>query len=162
MAVEIERKFLVNGEGWRQGVEAALRMHQGYISVNADKTVRVRIVDGPDGRRGWLTIKGRARGLARPEFEYEIPFEDGVEMLDLFCQGRTLEKVRHHVPWEGHLWEVDVFEGNNEGLILAEIELDEDDEAFEIPPWVGQEVSGDVRYFNARLVEEPYRSWSDR
>ncbi|MFU8806569.1 MAG: CYTH domain-containing protein [Bradymonadaceae bacterium] len=156
MGVEIERKFLVADESWREAVIEAGPMRQGYVSAGRESTVRVRIA----GARAWLTIKGQARGLVRPEFEYDIPVEDAEQIFELLCEGRRLEKVRHLVNYKGHVWEIDVFEGENEGLTVAEIELDAAHESFERPPWLGREVTGDVRYYNARLVQHPFRAWT--
>jgi adenylate cyclase len=153
MATEIERKFLVRGEGWRQA--APVRISQGYLNRDADRTVRVRIA----GERGYLTIKGRAKNLARPEFEYEIPVTDAEQLLKL-CEGPILEKHRHVIEHAGSRWEVDEFHGDNEGLVVAEIELEREDQTFERPAWVHTEVTHDVRYLNSNLSARPYRTWS--
>lgn len=157
MGTEIERKFLVCGEDWQHDVRRRVRIYQGYLSVEPDRTVRVRV----EGDTALLTIKGRAKGLVRREFEYDIPVDDGRQMLEEFCKGETIEKTRHEVPFGDHLWEIDVFAGANRGLILAEVELDRADAEFERPQWVGDEVTGQVRYYNARLVEEPFQQWSE-
>lgn len=151
MATEIERKFLVDSDGWKESVVDQTPMRQGYFETGPMSTVRVRI-QGDEAR---LTIKGPTVGFSRAEYEYPIPVEDAREMLDIFCAERQVEKVRFDVRHAGHLWEVDVFEGANAGLVLAEIELDRPDEAFEMPEWIGEEVSKDSRYRNASLARSP-------
>ena len=155
MGIEIERKFLVIDDRWRSEIRRSRAMEQGYLSNEIALAVRVRVV----GDQALLTIKGAARGLTRSEFEYEIPIEDARQMLDQFCGDRRIVKVRHEVKVGDHLWEIDVFDGNNRGLVVAEVELEGEQEEVEIPDWVGQEVTGDPRFLNARLVEEPYLSW---
>ncbi len=156
MAREIERKFLVNGFSWR--TPAGIRIRQGYLSTDKERTVRVRTVGG----RAFLTIKGSPVGLARPEFEYAIPVHDAVTLLDQLCPRPLIEKTRHRVVFQGHTWEVDEFSGANNGLVLAEIELADEDEAFARPEWLGEEVTHDPRYYNAALVAHPYGSWPER
>ncbi|AWV89030.1 CYTH domain-containing protein [Bradymonas sediminis] len=155
MAVEIERKFLVCSQLWRADVFDEIPMRQGYFESAPGATVRVRI----EGERAVLTIKGPTVGLSRAEFEYEIPMADAREMLDTFCQGRQVEKVRYLVKHGEHTWEVDVFEGANAGLVMAEVELDRDDEAVATPEWIGEEVSHDRRYRNGYLARHP---WAER
>lgn len=157
MATEIERKFLVKGDFSRQ-VSGSQRIVQGYICSQPGRTVRVRI----RGNEGFLTIKGASdeKGLSRYEFEQKIPLTDAEELLKL-CEPGVIDKVRNLVPAGHHTWEVDVFHGDNEGLILAEIELSSEDEPFEHPDWVGQEVSGDRRYYNSMLTKLPYREWKE-
>ncbi len=154
MATEIERKFLVNGESWRVGAEG-LAYRQGYLNRDPERTVRVRLA----GDAGFLTVKGRSQGACRTEFEYPIPVADARAMLEALCLGPIIEKVRYRVPFGGHVWEVDEFGGENRGLVLAELELGAPDEDFAVPPWVGQEVTGDPRYYNANLAQHPYRRW---
>lgn len=156
MAREIERKFLVTGEGWRQGVERSVRYRQGYLSSDKGCSIRVRVSEAG----AHLNIKSATLGVQRHEFEYAIPLADAHEMLDTLCSGPLIEKTRHYVPHGGHLWEVDVFEGDNAGLVVAEIELAREDEPFERPDWVGEEVSQDPRYYNVCLVEHPYKTWA--
>lgn len=151
MGVEIERKFLVSGDGWRQGVTSSAAFRQGYLSTNANPTVRVRVVDD---RQAFLTLKGKPVGLARAEFEYEIPVEDGLQLMEL-ARPNVIEKRRYLVPHGNHTWEVDVFEGPHEGLVTAEVEMGSLDEAVEIPDWVGKDVSNDDRYANASLSRNP-------
>jgi adenylate cyclase len=154
MGTEIERKFLVKGTAWREGVHGQ-RFRQGYLSVDRERTVRVRAVGG----RAWLTVKGLTTGFSRLEFEYEIPAADATTLLDELCLQPIIDKTRYEVRHCGRLWEVDEFHGVNEGLVIAEIELDSEQDAFERPPWLGDEVSDDPRYFNARLVRHPFRDW---
>ncbi len=154
MAIEIERKFLVNGDSWRQGATGVL-YRQGYLSTDKMRTVRVRIA----GARAFLTIKGHAQGIARPEFEYEIPQEDAAQLLDGLCLQPLIEKRRYLVDYQGLRWEVDEFLGDNAGLVVAEIELDHADQAVVLPTWVGREVSDDPRYFNSSLIAHPYCRW---
>ena len=153
MAIEIERKFLVTGDEWRQA--NGTRFSQGYLNRDKERTVRVRVA----GNRAFLTIKGLTRGASRAEFEYEIPVADAEQML-LLCDGPLIQKVRHVVVHEGHSWEVDEFLGDNAGLVVAEIELRDEHESFTRPAWVGAEVTGDSRYFNSSLALEPYCLWA--
>ena len=152
MGIEIERKFLVQGTCWKQGPPRRLR--QGYLSSEPERTVRVRVA-APDA---FLTIKGRTHGASRPEFEYPIPLADAEALLDL-CQRPILEKDRYRVGHAGLVWEVDEFFGENQGLVVAEVELDDADQTVDLPPWVGNEVTDDARYFNANLIRHPYRLW---
>jgi len=154
MAVEIERKFLVKNNAWRSLGERSL-YRQGYLPSQNHTTVRVRTV----GDRGYLTIKGKNTGMSRLEFEYEIPLADANELLETLCQTPLIEKYRYRIPWEDHLWEVDEFLGDNQGLILAEVELKQETEAIAIPDWIGQEVTGDRRYYNVNLAQTPYSCW---
>lgn len=154
MPLEIERKFLPVNASWRSEVHQSYALRQGYLSSVPERTVRVRI----RGDRGILTIKGRGAGISRPEFEYDIPHDEALVLLAL-CEQPLIEKVRYEVKRGDHLWEIDVFEGVNEGLILAEIELGAEDEVFERPDWLGTEVSDDRRYFNSSLVRKPFTSW---
>ncbi|MGB0993196.1 MAG: CYTH domain-containing protein [Akkermansiaceae bacterium] len=151
MAIEIERKFLVVGEFPR---EECVEMVQGYLCREIERTVRVRI----EGRRAVITVKGRGSGISRPEFEYEVPVEDAREMLQL-ADGPLVEKTRYYHRVGNHTWEIDVFKGENVGLIVAEIELQSEDEAFESPSWLGAEVSGDGRYANSSLSKLPFSKW---
>ena len=155
MAEEIERKFLLRDERWRDAASHSNRLRQGYLAGGSGVVVRVRLSDGA----AVLTIKGATEGIRRLEYEYPVPAADAEEMLEQLCERPLIEKERFFVPWEGHLWEVDVFQGENAGLVLAEIELGHSDEAFARPPWLGPEVSGDPRYYNASLVRRPYREW---
>jgi len=154
MGTEIERKFLVRGDAWRSRAEGE-PYRQGYLSVDPERTVRVRVA----GTRGDLTVKGKSAGLARDEFEVPLPLADAHELLDRLCLRPLIEKVRYRVEHEGHVWEVDEFAGENQGLVLAEVELASPDEAVELPAWAGQEVSDDPRYYNANLVHHPFGTW---
>lgn len=154
MSKEIERKFLVSGTAWKAGASGR-RVRQSYLSSDQQRTVRVRAVGG----RGWLTIKGPTVGLARAEYEYEVPLADAEAMLGELCALPLIEKTRYEVCHGGHRWEIDEFHGANQGLVVAEIELASEDEAFERPPWLGEEVSDDPRYFNANLVRWPFSTW---
>ena len=154
MAKEIERKFLVKSDSWR-GQEAGKRYRQGYLSTAKERTVRVRTA----GDKGYLTIKGISVGASRSEYEYEIPVADANEMLDRLCERPLIEKTRYRVPHDGLVWEIDEFEGENSGLIVAEVELKDEHQSVTLPDWVGQEVTGDPRYFNANLVAKPFSKW---
>jgi len=154
MGREIERKFLVRGEGWREGA-AALFIRQGYLSTDPGRVVRARIA----GDRAFITVKGVAEGAGRDEFEYPIPVADAEAILDRICLRPLIEKTRHRVSFGGRAWEVDVFEGENRGLVIAEVELEGEDEPVEVPEWAGEEGTGDWRYENASLVSNPYGRW---
>lgn len=155
MATEIERKFLVRDGAWRNGSRAQ-RIRQGYVLAQPDRSVRVRIA----GEQAFLTIKYGTNAQVRLEFEYAIPPADAMELLDRVCERPLVEKTRHTLEFAGREWTVDEFAGENEGLVLAEIELDREGQWFEIPPWAGDEVTGIPRYFNASLIARPFRSWS--
>lgn len=155
MATEIERKFLVRGEDWRPAVHDRVRYRQGYLALGATCSVRVRI--GGDEAR--LNIKSRAAGTTRMEFEYPLPLEDAETMIRALCADAVVEKTRHLLFHEGRLWEVDVFEGANAGLVVAEVELQAQDEGVALPAWADDEVTGDPRYYNAALARTPYRRW---
>jgi len=155
MSTEIERKFLVCGEFMDKATEST-EIVQGYLSSSPGNTVRVRVRNG----KGYITVKGKAgvSGIERYEWEMEIPVSDARELLKV-CEPFPVEKTRYLVPYGGHIFEVDVFHGENSGLVMAEIELDSADEAFEKPPWLGEEVSFDPRYFNAALAAKPFNRW---
>lgn len=153
MATEIERKFLVNSDAWRDGQPGVL-LQQGYLSRDPDRTVRVRVA----GDAAFLTIKGRSEGISRVEFEYPVPVEDARALLAL-CLPPLIEKRRHEVRHGGHVWEIDEFLGANAGLIVAELELPAEDTAFEHPSWLGREVSDDPRYYNSNLSQVPFSAW---
>ncbi len=156
MSVEIERKFLLKGDGWR-ALGTGIPYRQGYLSTVPGRSVRVRLVRD----KGYLTIKGIAVGATRAEYEYEIPAEDASEMLTNLCERPLIEKVRYRVEHHGLTWEIDEFDGDNAGLIVAEVELDAEDQAISLPDWVGKEVTGDPRYYNASLIANPYTRWKD-
>jgi adenylate cyclase len=155
VAIEIERKFLVDTDAWRAGVIASRELCQFYLSLGGRTSVRVRI---EGDRRAWLTVKSAAVGRARHEFEYVLPIEDARQMMAL-ADGAVIEKVRYLVPHGGLTWEVDVFGGENKGLVVAEVELKRVDQPVELPPWVGPEVTADRRYYNASLAQRPLKSW---
>ena len=148
MAQEIERKFLVKSDAWRAQADEGRLIRQGYLSSNSKATVRVRSFDD---REAVITLKGKISGIVRPEYEYPIPIEDARELLDM-AQPQVLEKRRFHVPQGELTWEIDVFEGRHQGLVIAEIELDSDTQQVELPEWLGEEVSHDERYYNATLA----------
>lgn len=152
MGIEIERKFLVVGQAWRQA--NPLRLSQAYLNRDKARTVRVRIA----GEQAFLTIKGANVGAARAEFEYEIPLADAEQLLVL-ADGPPVEKYRHLVEHKGLLWEVDEFLGENSGLVVAEVELASEAQSIELPDWVGKEVTQDVRYFNSNLAAHPFSQW---
>ena len=154
MGIEIERKFLLAGDGWRTLGTATL-LRQGYLCADPTRTVRVRI----EGEQGVLTIKSKSEGASRGEWEYPIPVADAVELLDRLCEQPLIEKYRHRIAVGAHVWEVDEFLGANAGLVVAEIELATEDEAFDLPQWVADEVTGDARYYNSNLIKQPFSSW---
>jgi adenylate cyclase len=155
MGTEIERKFLVDTAAWMP-VDGGMHFKQGYLNSQNERVVRVRI----EGDRGKLTIKGASLGITRAEFEYDIPLEDASLLLGNLCEQPLIEKHRHKETHGGKTWEIDVFHGENEGLIVAEIELTSEDETFERPSWAVKEVSSDPRYFNSNLQKNPYCNWS--
>lgn len=155
MGIEIERKFLVKGDGWRSQSFRNVYYRQGYLNDAKSCSIRVRIAED----KAYLNIKSAILGIFRHEYEYEIPLAEANEMLDSFSLGAVIAKRRFFVEYAGHTWEVDVFDGDNDGLIVAEIELSAEDEAFDIPNWVGDEVSDDPRYYNVCLVKHPYKDW---
>ncbi len=153
MGTEIERKFLVKEGAWREA--SATRYRQGYLSTVKERTVRVRTISD----KGYLTIKGITVGASRAEFEYEIPVADAEEMLDTLCEKPLIEKNRYKVADGALTWEVDEFFGENAGLIIAEIELQSENQSFDKPEWVTEEVTADPRYYNANLIDNPYTRW---
>jgi adenylate cyclase len=155
MGQEIERKFLVCSDDWRAEAQASRRYRQGYLANNERCSVRVRI----DESGAALNIKSSTLGVHRQEFDYPVPLEDAQRLLEALCEGPLIEKTRHFVRHADHLWEIDVFEGDNAGLVVAEIELDSPNEPFERPAWLGEEVSDDPRYYNVCLVEHPFKDW---
>lgn len=155
MAVEIERKFLLQGDGWR-GLAPGKHYRQGYLSTVAARTVRVRVIEDS----GYLTIKGATSNATRAEYEYVIPVEDAHAMLDTLCERPLIEKTRYRIEYQGMIWEVDEFAGENAGLLLAEVELDSEDQVIALPDWVGKEVTGEPRYYNANLIANPFSQWA--
>jgi adenylate cyclase len=156
MGQEIEKKFLLANDSWR-GLSAGKKYRQGYLNSEKGRTVRVRTI----GDKGFLTIKGPAINGVRPEYEYLIPTSDADEMLDRLCHKPLIEKIRYSIPFSGFIWEIDEFMGENDGLILAEIELEYVDQIFTKPAWIGREVTGDSRYYNANLVHNPFCRWAN-
>jgi adenylate cyclase len=154
VGVEIERKFLLTGDGWRALGQPVL-LRQGYLSSQRERVVRVRI----EGGQAMLTIKGQSVGASRGEWEYPIPLQDAGELLDGLCEKPLIEKYRTRVTLGEHVWEIDEFLGANQGLVVAEIELKSEDELFDKPDWVGVEVTDDARYFNSSLIRNPFTSW---
>ena len=154
MPVEIERKFLVNTIPTQQ-INRSKTVKQGYMVNDEHQVVRVRSMDSDH----FLTIKSNTRGLSRLEFEYQIPQEDALDMFKHLCGPSIIEKTRHYIEFQGHTWEVDEFHGRNQGLVVAEIELKSEDEKFEVPNWVSDEVSHDPRYYNMNLITNPYDNW---
>lgn len=155
MAIEIERKFLVKNANWRARIESVSHIRQGYLSTDARLTLRVRVRDD----QAYITLKSATAGVARSEFEYQIPLADAEAMLAEFAQGPLIDKRRYLVREQGWLWEVDEFAGENQGLVLAELELPSADQPFPRPAWLGEEVSHDPRYFNLSLARSPFCCW---
>ena len=156
MAIEIEHKFLIISNSWKNFVERSSDYKQGYLVSDASRSVRIRLSDNC----AWLNIKSATIGIARQEYEYEIPREDGLKMLDSLCEKPFVEKTRYFVPNGKHLWEIDVFSGDNDGLVVAEIELSEVGEHFDRPSWLGKEVTEELKYYNNSLCENPYKHWA--
>ena len=155
MAKEIERKFLVLNDQWRDRVKKQDYYRQGYLNDAVQCSIRVRVTND----KAYLNIKSATLGIQRSEYEYPIPMEEANEMLDAFSLGPIIEKTRYFVDIGKHTWEIDVFDGDNKGLVVAEIELSDEHEAFEKPDWLGDEVSDDPRYYNVCLVKHPYKDW---
>lgn len=165
MGIEIERKYLVKQEEWRSHLpellkkspEIGAKYFQGYIPTNNETTVRLRIV----GSQGYLTIKSKAQGYIRSEFEYSIPVEDAQQMLETLCLKPLIEKIRYKINYGNLVWEVDDFLGENKGLIIAEVELENENQAIDIPPWIDREVN-EHKYFNSSLIKHPYSKWKNK
>lgn len=155
MASEIERKFLVDTAKWKPAADGTL-YRQGYLSTHPERTVRVRI----EGDQARLTLKGQTRGISRTEIEFDMPLADAQLALAELCEQPIIEKRRHKEEHHGKLWEIDVFLGDNLGLVLAEVELASEDEVVQVPAWASEEVSHDPRYYNSYLVARPFRSWA--
>jgi CYTH domain-containing protein len=154
MGKEIERKFLIKSDFWRS-LAKGKRVRQGYLNRKKERVVRIRTIDD----KGFLTIKGKTTGATRAEFEYDIPAAEAEAMLDHLCERPLIEKNRYKIEFGGLIWEVDEFLGENQGLIVAELELESEDRVFEKPAWIGEEVTGDRKYFNSNLVQHPYTRW---
>jgi adenylate cyclase len=158
MAREIERKFLVDGDGWKKKAKAGKRIRQAIIFSEGDRSLRIRAIDGKKAR---LTLKIGISGMSRHEFEYEVPMSDAEELLEL-ARGKILAKTRYDIHYKKHVWEVDVYEGHLEGLIVAEVEIESEDAEVELPPWIGREVTGDRRFSNQALAEGSLgENWHD-
>ncbi|MFD2584645.1 CYTH domain-containing protein [Pedobacter vanadiisoli] len=156
MGKEIERKFLIDQQKWDNlGKPEGKLLRQGYLLTDKDKTIRVRATES----KGFLTIKGQTIGATRSEYEYEIPVAEAIELLDNFSVSE-LSKTRYEITFKGKLWEVDVFLGDNKGLIVAEIELESEDETFDLPDWAGVEVTGEEKYYNANLTVRSFKDWA--
>jgi len=155
MGKEIERKFLVLSDKFRDNFEGTL-YKQGYISSDPQHIVRVRIT----AKEAYITLKGELKGVTRAEYEYPIPVNDANEILDILCEKPLIEKTRYKVDYKGFLWEIDVFHGDNEGLVIAEIELANEEVDFHKPEWLGVEVTQDMRYYNSNLIKNPYNNWN--
>jgi len=155
MALEIEHKFLLKNNDWKNKVTKSTEYKQGYLISDSKRSVRIRTSDN----KAWLNIKSATIGNHRQEYEYEIPLTEAEEILDTLCEKPLIEKTRHLVPYEQHIWEIDVFMGDNDGLIVAEIELKEIGEFFCKPDWTGKEVTEDLRYYNNQLCKNPYKYW---
>jgi adenylate cyclase len=155
MATEIERKFLLLDDSWREDVYDSVRIVQGYLANTERGTIRVRL----HGDKANLNIKSMTIGVSRAEFEYPIPVSDAEDILKNLCLRPVIEKTRHYIKQDAHTWEIDVFEGDNQGLIMAEIELSHPDEAYSRPAWLGEEVSNDERYYNVSLIKYPFKDW---
>ena len=154
MGIEIERKFLLTGSQWKE-LAPGTPYRQGYLNSTKERTVRVRTI----ADKGFLTIKGVSVGATRVEYEYEIPHKDADALLNELCEKPLIEKNRYKIAHHGFTWEVDEFFGENDGLVVAEIELESEDQSFDKPEWVGEEVTGDPRYYNSSLIKEPYAQW---
>ena len=152
---EIERKFLVSGDVWRKGAQGTF-YRQGYLAASDDRVVRVRVA----GEKACLTIKGRKTGLSCPEYEYPIPVAEAKDLLERICLRPFIEKIRYVLDFKGMIWEIDEFTGENEGLVVAEVELAQEHQMIELPAWVGREISFDPKYWNMNLMKYPYCRWS--
>ena len=156
MAIEIERKFLVDLKRFSPN-NSGVTIKQGYIPTKDNTAVRVRI----SADQAVLTIKGENNGISRLEFEYPIPLPDASMMLENLCKGSLIDKTRYIIEYQGYTWEVDVFHGDNQGLVVAEVELENETDTPSVPPWITIEVSGQVRYYNSNLMHHPYKNWED-
>ena len=157
MAIEIEHKFLLANNDWREHIARSVKYRQGYLSSQATSSIRVRISDD----HAWLNIKSATIGTHRHEYEYEIPLQDANEIINILCRKPVIEKTRHFVIHDGNTWEIDEFDGDNRGLIIAEIELSEIGKTFSKPHWLGEEVTHDLRYYNNNLAIFPYSEWPE-
>ena len=156
MALEIERKFLLKNQQWRDVAGVGCLIRQGYLSDQPERTVRVRV----SGDQAWLTIKGKTQGIERLEMEYDIPVSEAMQLLDQLCLKPLIEKYRYRIAQADLIWEIDEFLGENAGLLVAELELKSADQQFDRPDWLGTEVSHEPRYFNSALIRQPFLSWN--
>ena len=154
MGLEIEKKFLVKDSSWKQQA-AGVYYRQGYLSSQPARVVRIRTIED----KAYLTIKGKSVGAARSEYEYEIPYEEALEMLNQICEKPVIEKIRYKIMYQDLLWEVDEFEAENKGLVIAEVELENEYQNIDLPPWIGEEVTMDERYYNSNLIKNPFSKW---
>ncbi len=159
MSIEIERKYLIKNNNWKENVKEAQHITQGYIKSD-EATVRIRCYK--DDRSAEITVKGKRDGISRLEYEYDIPYTDACEMQEKLCQARLVEKTRHLIEYAGMLWELDEFHGDNQGLLVAEIELSDENQHYELPDWVGKDISYESRYRNSRLCISPYKDWKNK
>jgi adenylate cyclase len=157
MAIEIEHKFLLANDDWREHIIRSVKYRQGYLSAQATSSIRIRTSD----ERAWLNIKSATIGTHRHEYEYEIPLPDANEIINMLCRKPIIEKNRHFVTYDGNTWEIDEFDGDNQGLCVAEIELPEIGKPFSKPGWLGEEVTHDLRYYNNNLAVHPYAEWRE-
>ena len=155
MPIEIERKFLLANSDWRNEVIRSSRIRQGYLGKMDKASVRIRV----QGDRANINVKSATLDIRRLEYEYEIPLDEAIEMLDQLCAKPQIDKTRFIVEHGSHVWEIDEFYGDNEGLLVAEVELGSEDEAYEKPAWLGEEVTQDPRYYNVNLIKQPYKQW---
>lgn len=157
MKQEIERKFLLTDNSWKTEGIVGVDYKQAYLASNMDRTVRIRVA----GSQGYITIKGPTieNSIAHAEYEYEIPKSDAEYLFNNLCEPGKVEKTRYKLPYGNHIWEIDVFYGDNEGLIMAEVEMESEHEDVLLPPWVGTEVTGNSQYANAMLAKNPYKNW---
>ena len=155
MGKEIEKKFLVKGNNYKDFYIKKIFIKQGFLNTKKERVVRIRTT----GEKAYITIKGTGKGAVRPEFEYEIPVKDAIKLLETICEKPIIEKNRHIIPWGNFEWEVDEFLSDNNGLVIAEIELQYENQEFPKPDWLGTEVTDDPKYFNSNLVKSPYSSW---
>lgn len=154
MGIEIERKFKIKNDSWKKEADSGTWISQGYLNTAPERTVRVRI----RGESAYLTIKGKNQNLSRKEFEYQIPVDEAKSLLEL-CESPIIEKTRYLLQQENLTWEIDIFGGVNQGLQVAEVELESEQQSIELPDWIGEEVSNDVRYYNSSLIANPYSTW---
>ena len=154
MGLEIERKFLLKNNSWKKEIKETIFIRQGYLNSKVERTVRIRI----QGEQGVLTIKGKNQNVTRKEFEYQIPLDDALHLISM-CEKPIIEKTRFLISSNRCTWEIDVFNGENKGLVIAEIELSSEKESFDIPNWLGKEVSSESKYYNSSLITNPYSNW---